>query len=716
MFAKWGRFVARSPRRVVIGALLLFLIALVSFFIVSPDLATDGWEGPDAESTRVLGTLEDQFGQSPDSIVFLFDTDHPIDAATQAAIDRILAPLPGQAHITSVVTAWDGGNTGMISEDGTNTYAVAHLLPGDLPTYEELDDIREVVSTDSAAAGLTVSFGGVPMLEQAISEASAEGVARAEMISIPVTLVILIIVFGSAVAAGLPLLVGVFSIVTTLAITMWLSTQGFQSFFATNIVSMLGLGFGIDYSLFMIKRFRDELRHRPIDEAIETTMATVGKAIFFAGITVMLGLSATHFFPIPVLHSMGQAGMIVTAMALIFGLSLLPAVLVLLGDRINRLSLRRNHDTAGASESVFWRRVAGSVMARPVLFLMGSLVGLLFLTIPLTSVDLYPGGPEMLPSSWEERDVATRLTTEFNGGGADSLLVMVRIPGMDLESPEGTARLQGFSDEVGTLNGVSNIASPVISGDVGLLSVSSNLVSSNDRQNLVREIRALNPNGIDIQVGGTAAASVDTLDGITDGLWPALIFVAVGAYIILFLTFGSIFLPIKAIFMGGLSIAASLGVVVWVFQQGHLETLLNFESVGSVVAITPILIACILFGLSMDYEVLMLSRIQEEYEKSGDNNSAVAMGLAETGQVITGAAAIMVVVFGGFMLADVVVIKSIGFGLSLAVILDATVVRGLLVPATMRLMGRWNWWAPAPLKALTERLGMTHIAPAPRVP
>ncbi len=547
----------------------------------------------------------------------------------------------------------------------------------------------------------------------------------------------------------MPLLVGALAIVGTLAVVFALSQIGLQSVFATNVVIMLGLGLGIDYSLFMIARFREEIRSRPVDEAVAVAMATVGKAILFSGVTVIFALAASQFFPLPALRSMGQSGMIVVALALVYGLTFLPALLATLGPRINAIPIgvparlrrsgdRRTVDVDG-EEGGFWHAVAQAVMRRPLAVLMPVLVALLVAGIPFLRLDLTPGGPEVLPPDSAPRLTNERLDREFAAGESDPIPVILTAADGNALSAASIAALQTWVEEVVAVPEVDRVDTFVsgsgeagravdwsaYTGDPATLppavqqvvgervrgaTVFAEVVTPQSGEAIeavVRDLRAVDPAGFEVAVGGFAASSVDTIDGIRAGVAPAVIFVIVGSYLILLVTFGSVFLPLKAIFMTLLSISASLGAVVLVFQDGYLSGLLGFEA-GDIISTTPILMFCILFGLSMDYEVLMLARIQEEYQRTGDNTASVAYGLERTAKTITGAAAIMIVVFGGFMLADIVIIKSMGFGLALAVLIDVTIVRGLLVPATMRLMGRWNWWAPTAIRRLVDRLGLTH--------
>ncbi len=746
MFTAYGRLIARNARLVAVLAILAFVVAVGALVTVAPNLSSEGFVSGDAESTRVDETLVEEFGQGNDAIVFLFDAGQAVtDPAVQPRVDAALASLQGDSRFSAVLTTWTTGNPRMISEDGTATYAVALLAPGASVEDADFEAIHDEVNSAATANGLTVATGGGPAIGTAIGTEVEEGLLRAETFSIPVTLLIQLVVFGSLVAAGIPLLIAALAIVASIALIFVLSTDVFQSIFAVNIITMLGLGLGIDYSLFMVTRFREELARRPVAEAITVTMATVGKAILVSGITVIVGLAATQFFPLQALQSMGQAGIAATAMALLFGLTLLPAVLTMLGKRVNGLSIGRGRAQSGGEESSFWHGIATRVMRYPIQVVAVVLIVLGVLAAPLLQLDLTPGGPDVLPVGSEARVVSERLASDFVASDADPIPVLVSVADGDATSPASVAQLQELTTRLATIPNVGEVESYVsadlatanafdwstwdgataslpeairgtvettVRDELVLVDVMTNASGAN-LEEVVRDIRAETGTGIGITVGGDAAASVDTVDGINAGLLPAALFVLVGSYLILLLTFGSVLLPLKAIFSTLLSISAALGAVVLVFQFGNFESLFGFAASGEIISTTPILIFCILFGLSMDYEVLMLSRIQEEYRRTGDAAASVATGLARSGRVITGAAAIMVVVFGGFMLADIVILKSMGFGLALAVLIDATIVRGLLVPATMRLLGRWAWWAPVPVRRVVDRLGLGHEAPLP---
>ena len=744
MFASWGRALAAHRRLVMLASVMSLVLAIVAMVTVVPDLSSDGFVTEDAESSRVDEQLATEFGRGSDSIVFLFDATAPVsEPSVRGAVEAALAPVTNDERFGAVLTTWSTGNPDMVANSGTSTYAVAVVDSKHDLEDAEVESLVERIEETAHNSGLEVTTGGGLAVGIAISQEVEQGIIRAETFSVPLTILIQVVVFGSLVAAGVPLLIGVLAIIASVALIFVLSTDVFQSIFAVNIITMLGLGLGIDYSLFMVTRFREEIAHRSTADALAVTMATVGKAILFSGITVIFGLGATQFFPLPALQSMGQAGMIVTAVALVYGLTLLPAILAMLGSRINSLQIGRRRD--GQTGTGLWHSIATAVMRYPAQVLVVVLVVLIGAGLPLLRLDLTPGGPEVLPAGVPARTVSERLVSDFPSVDAEPIPVLATLSDGTATSPESVAALQSLEKELTAIPAVTRVRSfasnelateagfdwgtyigdpatlpasiagmvdASVRGDRALIEVSTG-ASGAELEDVIRDIRAEQPNGVRVEVGGEGAASVDTLEGINAGLIPAAVFVLVGSYLILLLTFGSVFLPLKAIFMTLLSISASLGAVVFIFQDGNFESLFRFDATGEIISTTPILIFCILFGLSMDYEVLMLSRIQEEYQRTGDSRSSIAYGLEKTGKVITGAAAIMVVVFGGFMLADISIIKSMGFGLAFAVLIDATIVRGLLVPATMRLMGKWNWWAPTSVRKVVDRLGFGHQSMMP---
>ena len=505
--------------------------------------------------------------------------------------------------------------------------------------------------------------------------------------------------------------------------------------YALNIVTLIGLGVAIDYSLFIVNRFREELGHgATTEEALARTLATTGRAIAFSGLTVAVGLSGLLFYRGTFLASMGMAGAIVVAFAILYGLTFLPALLALLGPRINRGRLPFIRPT---TQSRLWHRIAIGVMRHPMIVLVPTLILIFAMGAPFLRLRLANGDITMLPTRSESRQGYDLLLAQFPREDQSQFSVAVQYPDSSPLAPERVGALSDLSQRLGAIPGVLRVESIVnlapsrdraayqqlyapggnlpaaaqeaIKQTVGphivTLTLFSALPGSGDAaREIVRQIRSQRvvADG-HLLVSGPTADDIDTIAQIRADTPAALLFVMLATYLVLFLLLGSVVLPLKAVLMNLLSITASFGALVWVFQQGHLSGLLHFTP-ALIDPSIPVLLFCIVFGLSMDYEVLLLSRIQEEYRRTGDNTHAVAAGLERSGRLITGAAAIMIGVFAAFGLADVVIIKSIGLGMALAVALDATLVRALIVPATMRLLGTRNWWAPRPLARLYDRL------------
>jgi RND superfamily putative drug exporter len=591
---------------------------------------------------------------------------------------------------------------------------------------------------------------------------SESDLVRAETVSLPIAALVLILVFGSLVAAGMPLLVAGLAIPTSIGIINLVAQQTEMSIYVLNIATMLGLALAIDYSLFMTSRFREELhRGRTVEQAVERAVGTAGKAVLFSGIAVAIGLSGLLWFQASGLSSIGLGGAIVVLASVFYSLIFLPAILGMLGHRVNALSvgglLRRlglRRDDPAAERRSRWEAVAHWVMRHPIAVLVPTLAFLLLVGSPF--LGLKQGIPDatVMPAGVASRDAWVALQTDFRAGETTPVIVLLDTKGDEvstesiaavnavadrLESVEGIDRVEGpFSlpnpatgapmtaDELAQAYAASPEALPpelvaglaalreayLRDGTVRLDAISSFNPSEPAGTAVVSKVRgvALDPAAIErMQVGGGAALGEDFLLSQSERIPWAVGTTLLASALILFLLFGSLAIPIKAVLMTLLSLTASFGALVWIFQEGNLHELLSFEPLGYTIAGNPIIMFATLIGLSMDYEVLLLSRIQESYRRTGDNAAAVADGLARTAGVITGAALIMVTVFAAFALADTVTIKSIGVGMALAVLLDATIIRVLLVPATMRLLGDWNWWAPGPLGRLAERFGFSHV-------
>jgi RND superfamily putative drug exporter len=516
------------------------------------------------------------------------------------------------------------------------------------------------------------------------------------------------LVFRSVVAAMMPLLVGGLAILGAFAATRVLTYTTDVSIFAINVITLLGLGMAVDYALFVVTRFREELAAgQSVPDAVQRTMVTAGRSVFVAGLTVSMALASLLLFPQMFLQSMGFGGMAAVLVAMLAALSVLPALLAILGTRVNALRVPLPRWRRTASETDGWARIAYAVMRRPVVVMAGTVLVLGLLASPFLRAEFGAADERVLPAGTESRVVSERIDREFPGGGAEHVDVLV-----SGAQPEAAA---AFATRIRALPSVVDASVTAQRGESSLISVSYAGDSAGPvARGIVRDIRGLAPPaGASVLVGGIGAETVDLLGSLADRLPLMALLVAVSTMLLLFLAFGSLVLPIKAVLMNLVSIGASFGAVVWIFQDGHLSGLLGFTSTGDLEASQLILMLAILFGLSTDYEVFLLSRVREEWDAIGDNRQAVATGLQRTGGLITSAALLLVIVIGGFATGGITFIKMIGVGMIIAIIVDATIVRALLVPATMRLLGRANWWLPRPLAKVYGRFGIKESLPAP---
>ncbi len=764
MFAALGRFDYRFRRWIPPIGLAVVIGLTVWVSQAGGELSQGGWQIEGSESAATEQLLADRFGEQATAIfVILRDPDG--DAASPAfqdVVDEAVAPLADDPAVDEIITYADNGDPRFLSFDGATTFALVRLNSPDEEAVEDSSRLVSLVEQPATVEEMWVT--GVPVVYEEFNAVIEEDLRQAELISLPIAGAILLVVFGTLVGAGLPLLIAGFSLASTFAIIGLLANEADMSIFVTNLATMIGLALAIDYSLFLVSRFREELLHHPVDTAVERTMATVGKAVAVSGVAVAIGLAALIVFEADALRSMGIGGVVVVLATMLFGLTVLPALLALLGHRVNRLKVpvpRRLRfvevDPVEAEQRHghgFWSRVAARVMRHPLLIGAPILVLLLLAGTPFLRIELSTGGNlDDLPDT-PAKEGFTVLSDEFPGGDTDPMLAAVTYDGVtDLAdgglTPERLADLQAYVDEVAALHDIEEVDSVLdpppgvaadqylallsmpeawpegfddwvgqtVAGDTTRVTIFSGLLPDSEAgRGLVAEVRdAEQPPGSTVGVTGLAARSADFMDSFRASVPVAVAIVIAVTAVVLFLTFGSVFLPVKAVVMSLVSITASFGALVWVFQEGNLSGLLNFEATGSLGAWLPILMFAILFGLSMDYEVLLLSRIRERWVATGDNTRSVAEGIGITGGIITGAALIMVVVFSAFAMSEVLFLKAIGFSMALAVLIDATIVRGVLVPAFMRVMGRLNWWAPAWVQRAVARLGL-YEGPATRPP
>jgi RND superfamily putative drug exporter len=737
LLARWGRLVYRV-RWTVLALSALSLCA--SLWVIHVGGQLDPPDIPaETESGRARRLLEKELpGQPPSfSLIFSSQTQQALDPTFRDEVERALAPLRRDPRVARLRTAYDPPGplpaaVPLISRDGRRTLVMVELrgtaagfaslefsgLPPDL--YPALRGLVHAETLD------VVSVGNVA-LNHDFTEVARKDLGRVEMLILPAVAVLLLLVFGSVVAAALPLAVGALAMTGAMATTLMLARFVSVSIYAPNIVSMIGLGVAIDYSLFVVSRFREEIRERAPAEALARTVATAGRAILFSGLTVAIGLLGMLFLGLGNLGSMGWAGTSVVTLAVVYGLTTLPALLAVLGPRVNALRVPFLHSER--SGDGFWHRLAATVMAHPWRVFV-PVVGLLLLFgLPFLHLRVGSGDATSLPPETESRRGDELLRREFPGGDANRVVVVLdagHASPLDagrvtqtyafsrwLAGRPHVQRVDSFVDLHPSLDLATYqqmVALPpaqrppelvealrhTLGDHAAMLVATTNLrPTSDEARALVRDIRKAHPpyDG-EVLVTGQTAFDLDFIGLVIRHAPFAIGLVVVVTYVVLFLLLDSVLLPLKAIVMNLLSITASYGALVWIFQDGHLSTWLDFTP-GPIQTATPLIMFCLVFGLSMDYEVLLLSRVREEYERSGDNARAVVVGLERTGRLITGAAAIMATVFFGFGLARSVIIQAVGVGIGVAVVVDATIVRALLVPATMRLLGRWNWWRPA---------------------
>ncbi|WP_406395150.1 MMPL family transporter [Streptomyces sp. NBC_00887] len=715
----WTRFVTARPRLALLAALVITALAVFAGSGVADRMGSGGWEDPDAESTYTTQVLEREFPASQPNLLLLVDggsasVDDPAVAAEAARITERLAEEEG---ITGVGSYWQSASPALRSEDGHEAIVAARIEGDEKAAGEILDRIAPAFR--GVHGPVEVSVGGPVAVRHEMQTIIQDDLLRAELIALPVTLVLLVMVFGSAIASLLPLAVGIVAILGTNAVLRGITEFTDVSVFAQNLTTALGLGLAIDYALFIVRRFREELATgADTRTAIGTTLRTAGRTVLFSALTVAVSLAAMMVFPQYFLRSFAYAGIAVVLLAAAAALILLPAALMLLGPRVNSLDLRRllrrragdeqagpdAADRAGGvpgGSGAGWGRFALLVMRRAPVFAVVTTVGLVLLGLPFLGVKFGTADDRQLPTSAESRVVQEHIRDGFPGSPGGGLEVLA-------EGAATPAQYADFRTRIAALPGVQRVDGPVAGDGSAYFAVLPDGESvGQGAQQLVQDLRA-EPAPFDTSVTGTAAVLVDSKDAIADRLPWAVGIIVVVTLLLVFLLTGSVLIPIQAVVLNALSLTAMFGAVVWVFQDGNLSGLLSFTSTGDIETTLPVLMFCVAFGLSMDYGVFLLSRIKEEYDRTGDHEHSVTFGLRHTGGLITAAAVILAVVMVAIGTSRVTNTKMLGLGIALAVLMDAMVVRSLLVPAVMKLMGRVTWWAPAPLRAFHRRFGLSE--------
>ena len=739
-FDRLGRFVVRRARLVIGAWAVLIAVALPLAPQAPGALSAGGFISDDLESARAKAILEAELGSPPSALVVVFSSPD-LEAGTPAfelGAAAAMRDIPAAQHVARVISHLLQPR--QVSADRHTAYDIVLL---DLPPDDSPKALPVLRTALRDAPGLTVELAGGPAFYGDVQAVSEHDLQRSEIISLPLAAIALLLVFGSLVAAGVPLVVGGASVLVALAGVFLIATVMPMSIFVLNLATLLGLGLGVDYSLLMTSRFREELaRHPPgsgddaVAEAVRITVATAGRAVFFSGLTVLLGLLGLVLFEFMILRSVGIAGALVVGLAVLAALTLLPALLTVIGPNLDRFAVRRV--PARPEGDGAWARLARRVMRRPVVVLIPTLAVLLLLGSPFLHVRFNAPDASILPPGVPSRAAFDRLQREFGEGAFAPITIAVRTDG-PATGPGNLARLFDYSRRIaadprvrrvdslvdvdprltleqyqllyGDPNGprdrfVATALAATTRGDLTAITLTTPYGPNRaEGRALVADLRDASsalapPDGVEILVGGGAADVADVVDGVAADFPRTALFIIVSTYLVLFALLRSVVLPAKALVMNTLSIVASFGALVWIFQDGNLSGVLGFQPLGFVETTQPVILFCVLFGLSMDYEVFLLTRMKEVWDATGDNTEAVARGLERSGRIVTSAALIVVVVAGSFAFADIVLIKALGLGVAIAVALDATVVRALLVPATMRLLGRWNWWMPARLERL----------------
>ncbi|MFE4370550.1 MMPL family transporter [Streptomyces sp. NPDC056835] len=712
----WTRFVTARPRLSLLVALVITALAVFAGSGVADRMGSGGWADPDAESTYATQALEREFPASQPNLLLLVDSGSRSvdDPAVAAEAKRLTDRLAAERGISGVGSYWATGSAALRAEDGREALIAARIEGDEKTAAAALDRITPEFR--GSHGPLEVSIGGPVAVQHEMQDIIQEDLLRAELIALPVTLVLLVMVFGSAVAALLPLGLGIVAILGTNAVLRGITELTDVSVFAQNLTTALGLGLAVDYALFIVRRFREELAEgAEVRDAVGITLRTAGRTVLFSALTVAVSLAAMMVFPQYFLRSFGYAGIAVVLLAAAAALILLPAALMLLGHRVNALDLRvllRRRRKSGARDGsgaagapaepgAGWGRTAALVMRRAPVFALATAAGLIVLGLPFLGATFGTADYRQLPASADSRVVQEEIRDGFPGSPSGSLEVFV----------EGAATPAEYSDyrsRIAALPGALGVDGPVTSGEHGYFTVrAEGEAVGQQAQQLVRDIRA-EPAAFDTSVTGTAAVLVDSKDAIADRLPWAVAIIVVVTLLLVFLLTGSVLIPVQAVVLNALSLTAMFGAVVWVFQDGNLSGLLGFTATGDIETNLPVLMFCVAFGLSMDYGVFLLSRIKEEYDRGGDHEQAVTFGLRRTGGLITAAAVILAVVMVGIGTSRVTNTKMLGLGIALAVLMDAMVVRSLLVPAVMKLTGRATWWAPGPLRRFHDRFGLSE--------
>ncbi len=743
LLRSWGKALYKVRWLVVAVWILFALFGGYGFGKLTPLLSGGGWDVPGSQSLTAGKLLAQEFdGRSESSMTLVLrDPGHAVGSPEYneklgQIIDR-LKTEEGVASVFSILDASEAIGSGLVGEDPNLSIAFVEMNMKLDFVINKVPEYQDRVVEQAEGLGIEAYLVGGAAFWGESSVQSQEGLAQAEMIVFPLIIIILLLVFRSIVATLTPLIVTIASVLVAMGIVYLVAREIELSVFVTNSAMMLGLGVGIDYSLFIVSRFKAELSKpgNSKQDAIVQTMVTAGHTVFFSAITVIAALSALFIVPLGAIKAISFGGIVVVLVAGLASLTLLPAVLVILGTRINKGSLpflrpQQSTQTSG------WKRWTNAIMRRPVLFLILTLGALAALASPALDMKLDSPDIRTLPTDTAVRQGYAAMEKSFGIGVSNQISIVLRNETNDLSSPDALAKIAALQAELAKqehVDGVTSVASffpgmdsSVVSGllqgggsalpsdvnlmvnrymssdhHIGLLEVGLDQYGSSDEsREFVKHIRDNVLPGFDLpegtvfSIGGETITGMDTVKAINDSLLPALGIMLILIFFILVLTFRSVLLPLKAIILNLFSVAATYGILVLVFALGYGSEIFDVESNGYIIHFVPVLLLALLFGLSTDYEVFLVSRIKEEYDRTGNHEESISEGMEKTGPLITGAAVLMVAVFAGFAFSGVLPIQMLGFGMAIAITLDSTVIRMLLVPVTMKLLGRASWWFP----------------------
>lgn len=701
MFRWIGELVTRHSRRVLALGLLGVVAAAVVGIGAFGKLQTEGFDDPGSDSSRAAALLEERFGGAADYVLVVDAADGDVDSTASAAAGRALTErLRADPALSEVASYFDGRAGPLRSTDGSHALITAAVAPG-----TEADPAHLLDTYRTTDGPLRVAVGGGEVVGEEIGGQIGKDLGLAESIAIPLILVLLVLAFGNVVGALVTLGVGLAAILGTFAELSVLGSLTDVSIYAVNLTTGLGLGLAVDYGLLMVARVREErAAGRDADAAVRRAVETAGRTIAFSATTVAVALAALLVFPMYFLRSFAYAGIGVMLITAFSAVVVLPAGLSLLGDRIDAWRVPRVRGIRG-EEAPAWRRLAGLVTRHPVLSALPVLAALLVMAVPLAGIELGTPDDRVLPTSASSRGAGDALRTEFAGDGTHPIEVVTT-------SSLDEAALASYAGRLGALDDVVRVDTRPGRG-ADLLSVVTDLdPRSAAARALVEDVRAVPaPTGTEALVGGASAELHDQMSGIGSRLPWVAGWLVLTTMVILFLFTGSVVQPVRALLLNAVGLGATLGAMVWVFQDGHLAALLGFTP-QPMDSSMMVLLFCVAFGLSMDYEVFVMGRVKEMRDLGMGNEEALVHGLAHTGRIVSTAAALIAISFFAFLVSSVSFIQFFGLGTGLAILIDATLIRGVLVPASIRLLGEWAWWAPRPLRAVHRRFGLSEAVPA----